>query len=290
VLSSLFFIASAYGMNLKLADLSYDLNNDTIHWPTGTAFQLFVRHKGLVNPEKEEDEDNYWYEMNDLQMSEHTGTHLDAPIHFARNGWSVSEIPPERFISPAAVLDLRDKVQGNSDYQITIKDLLEWELSANQNLSHFAIFWTGWSSRWPDKESYLGTSTNNTSLLHFPGLHPDAAQWLVDNRNVHGLGIDTPSIDYGQTKMYKSHRILYAKNIFVLENLNTNPLVSTNPSTFKRPYILINPLKITAGSGSPVRPLLVDMSSMDSSDASVPSLSFFSIAAGIIMLYCSLHF
>lgn len=47
VLSSLFFIASAYGMNLKLADLSYDLNNDTIHWPTGTAFQLFVRHKGI---------------------------------------------------------------------------------------------------------------------------------------------------------------------------------------------------------------------------------------------------
>ena len=67
------------------------------------------------------------------------------------------------------VIDLRQKVQANADYQITIEDLLEWESTSNQNLSHLAILWTGWSSHWQDKESYLGTSTSNTSLLRFPG-------------------------------------------------------------------------------------------------------------------------
>jgi len=290
VLVCLFFVVSVDCANFKLVDLGYDLNNDTTHWPTATAFQLFVQHKGPVNPEKDEDEENYWYEINDFKMGEHVGTHLDAPIHFAQNGWSVDEIPPERLISPVMVIDLRQKVQANADYQITIEDLLEWESTSNQNLSHLAILWTGWSSHWQDKESYLGTSTSNTSLLHFPGLHPDAAQWLVDNRNVHGLGIDTASIDYGQSKAYKSHRILFAENIFVLENLNTNPLVSSDLSAFKLPYIVINPLKITAGSGSPIRPLMVDMSSMDTSGATSPSLFLFSAVVGLVAFYCSLHF
>jgi len=286
LLNCLCCMASVYGMNFKIVDLAYDLNNDTLHWPTATAFQLFVQHKGLVKPDKEEDEGNYWYEMNDFKMGEHVGTHLDAPIHFARKGWSVAEIPLERFISPVVVIDLRKKIQDNPDYEITTEDLLEWESSTNQTLSHMAILWTGWSSRWQDKKSYFGTSTNDTSMLHFPGLHPDAAQWLVDNRDMHGLGIDTASIDYGQSKAYKSHRILFAKNVIVLENLNTNSLVTTDLSEFKRPYLYINPLKITAGSGSPIRPLMVDMSSMHNNDAGAASLSFFCAAAGLVIFYC----
>jgi len=107
--------------------------------------------------------------MNDFKMSEHAGTHLDAPVHFARNRWSVDEIPSERFISPVTVVDLREKVQNNTEYEITKNDLLQWESRVGTRLSRLVIFWTGWSSRWHNKESYLGTSTNGTSLLHFPG-------------------------------------------------------------------------------------------------------------------------
>lgn len=90
------------------------------------------------------------------------------------------------------------------------------------------------------------------------GLHPDAAQWLVDNRRIHGVGIDVMSIDCGQAKRFQTRRILAEENIFLFVNVNTNPLNST---LLLRPVLAIAPLKISAGSGSPVRPLIFEAAS-----------------------------
>lgn len=86
------------------------------------------------------------------------------------------------------------------------------------------------------------------------GLHPDAAQWLVDKRTVFGVGIDTASIDYGQSETFGSHRILASKNAFNIENVNTKNL---DLSGFPNPLLIVNPLKISTGSGSPIRAILV---------------------------------
>lgn len=85
-------------------------------------------------------------------------------------------------------------------------------------------------------------------------MDPSAAKWLVDHRKIHGVGIDTASIDYGQSTSFLTHRTLAKNNIFFIENLNTKGL---DVEGLPEPILVINPLKITTGSGSPVRPILV---------------------------------
>ena len=114
-----------------------------------------------------------------------------------------------------------------------------------------SVLHTGWGDRWPDKERYLGTTLSGPEAvpqLHFPGLHPDAARWLVENRRIDALGIDTPSIDYGQSTTFDSHRILYPENIPAFENVAA---LDRLPPTGA--YVIALPMKIAGGSGGPLR-------------------------------------
>lgn len=242
----------------KVYDLSHEFNNDTIYWPTGTPFRFFIAHRGPSDPTQEATEDNFWYEANDISTAEHCGTHLDAPVHFARNHWSVDQIPPEHFFGPVSVVDLRHVVKDDADYQITAEDLIQWESINGKQLDPLIILWTGWGSRWPDRETYLGsTSLNDFTVLRFPGLSRNAAQWLADNRLIHGIGIDTASIDYGRSKLFHSHRILAKKDVFNIENVNTKVLDENVVKNGEPLFLMVTPLKISTGSGSPVRPILI---------------------------------
>ena len=113
------------------------------------------------------------------------------------------------------------------------------------------LFRTGFASRWPDAKSYLGTDEKGpdaVAKLHFPGLHPDAARWLVSGRSIRAVGIDTASIDYGQSTLFESHRILFAKDIPAFENvtgLDQLPAIGA--------YVIALPMKIKGGSGGPLR-------------------------------------
>ncbi len=110
---------------------------------------------------------------------------------------------------------------------------------------------TGWGSRWPDPERYLGTTKKGPDAipeLHFPGLHQNAARWLVENRRIDALGIDTPSIDDGQSTLFESHRILYAENIPAFENV-----AALDRLTPTGAYVIALPVKIAGGSGGPLR-------------------------------------
>jgi len=246
------------GKSTDVLDLSHELNNQTIHWPTVVPFQLTINNRGLKNPDIPESDSNFWYELNQFTTSEHGGTHLDAPVHFSRGAWSVDEIPPNRFIAPVSIIDLRQTVKGDADYLITSDDLKKWEADTGNVLSPLIILWTGWASRWNNRTSYFGTNSSDTTQLRFPGLHPDGARWLVDNRKIFGIGIDTLSIDSGRSSAdLRAHRILAPHNIFNLENLNTKPLESRSEQ-FKNPFLVVSPLKISGGSGSPVRPFIID--------------------------------
>ena len=110
---------------------------------------------------------------------------------------------------------------------------------------------TGWGDRWHDRTAYLGTALTGAEAvpqLHFPGLHPDAARWLVSERSVSAVGIDTPSIDYGQSATFESHVVLYSDNVVGFENVaNLGELPESGS------FVVALPMKIAGGSGGPLR-------------------------------------
>jgi kynurenine formamidase len=228
-----------------LVDLSHDYSDQTVFWPTAEPFKLEKVADG-VTPQ------GYYYAANNFATSEHGGTHLDAPVHFARDHWAVDEIPLERLVGDAVVVDVTGAASTQPDYRATMADFTAWE-QANGVIAEGAIVLlrTGYSKFWPDAARYLGTAERGESAvarLHFPGLHQDAAQWLAETRKVKALGIDTASIDYGRSTLYESHRVLYERNIPAFENLaNLDRLPARGA------FVVALPMKIKGGSGAPLR-------------------------------------
>ncbi|TDJ02709.1 MAG: cyclase family protein [Candidatus Dadabacteria bacterium] len=229
----------------KWIDLTHDFSEDTVYWPTAEGFELETVFEG--NTDK-----GYYYTANKYTASEHGGTHIDSPIHFAQGKQTVDEIPLERLIGPAVVINVTQNTLSDPDYQIGVKDFTDWE-SKNGPIPDGSIVLlnTGYAKYWPDRVKYMGTDKRDDEAvknLHFPGLDPKAAKWLVENRNINAIGLDTPSIDYGQSQLFESHRILFKENIPAFENVaNLDKLPP------KGAIIIALPMKIKGGSGGPLR-------------------------------------
>jgi kynurenine formamidase len=227
----------------RWVDLTYEFSSETIYWPTGKPFELEEVFYGMS-------ENGYFYSTYNYGGSEHGGTHFDAPVHFAEGAQTTDQVSIERLIGPAAVVDVTDKV--TPDYQIQIADIERWESQHGQIPDgSILLFRTGWGSRWPDRKSYLGTEKTGAEAvpeLHFPGISPEAAQWLLDKREIDAVGIDTPSIDYGQSKLFETHQILYPAQMPGFENVaNLEKLPEAGS------YVIALPMKIAGGSGAPLR-------------------------------------
>lgn len=188
----------------KLIDLSHAYSDETVYWVTAKEFELDTVFKG-------ETDKGFYYCANNFSTAEHGGTHIDAPIHFAEKGQTVDEIPLEKIIGPAIKIDVSSKTHNNPDYLIKIDDLLEWENSERIKIPNGSIILleTGFSKYYPDKIKYMGTDERGEDAvkkLHFPGLSKKAAKWLVEQRDINAIGIDTPSIDYGQSEYFEIGR------------------------------------------------------------------------------------
>src|SRR6266581_4357611 len=198
----------------KWVDLTYDFDSTTIYWPTAQPFRLTV-----VSAQRTPG--GYYYAANNFAAAEHGGTHLDAPVHFAEGHWTTDQIPVTRLVGRAVVVDVSRQADVDRDYLITPADLMAWEQAHGPvGEEMLVLFRTGWGSRWPDRARYLGTTKTGQAAvheLHFPGIHPDAARWLVQRR-VRAVGIDTPSIDRGQSTTFDTHQILFAADIPAFEN------------------------------------------------------------------------
>lgn len=229
----------------QVIDLSHAFDKDTVYWPTASGFELEVDFHGVT-------EAGFYYEANSFRSAEHGGTHLDAPVHFAERRQHADEIPLSRLIGPAIVVDVSEQSAGDRDYQVTVGDFETWE-AVNGRLPDgvIVLLRTGFGRFWPDREAYMGTAERGpdaVALLHFPGLHPDTARWLVEQRSINAIGLDTPSIDYGQSALFQSHRILFQANIPAFENVaNLDRLPETG---FQ---VIALPMKIRGGSGGPLR-------------------------------------
>ncbi|MEW4923416.1 cyclase family protein [Algibacter sp. 2305UL17-15] len=230
----------------QIVDLTHVFSEETIYWVTAKEFEMDVVAEG-------ETDKGFYYAANNFATAEHGGTHIDAPIHFAKGKQYVDEIPLENLIGNAIKVDVSERALTNPDYLVNIDDFTNWEQKENMKIPEGSIVLieTGFSKFYPDKKKYLGTDQRGdeaVKLLHFPGLSPEAAQWLVHNRTIKSIGIDTPSIDYGQSQYFKTHVILLSKNIPAFENLaNLDKLPS------KGFEVVALPMKIKGGSGAPLR-------------------------------------
>ena len=231
--------------NGTIVDLSHAYDVDAIFWPTAEPFKLEKVADGMTPG-------GYYYAANNFFTSEHGGTHIDAPVHFAEGRQTVDEIPLERLVGSAVVIDVADRAEANADYQVSTDDFSRWETEHGQiPAGAIVLLRTGFASRWPDAARYLGTAERGepaVAQLHFPGLHPDAARWIVANRAIHAIGIDTASIDYGQSTLYESHRVLYEQDIPAFENVAALDRLPATGAT-----VVALPMKIKGGSGAPLR-------------------------------------
>lgn len=226
-------------------DLTYDFSDETIYWPTAEGFKLTTVFKGPT-------EKGFFYFSNNYMASEHGGTHIDAPNHFAYERKTVDEIPLSQLTGNAIVIDVSEKALKNPDYLVSVEDFTSWEEKYGKiKDGTIVLLRTGYGKYWPDREKYLGTSEKGADAvakLHFPGLGPEAAKWLVENRSINAIGLDTASIDYGQSQYFRAHQILFEQNIPAFENVaNLDKLPA------KGAYVIALPMKIKDGSGAPLR-------------------------------------
>lgn len=227
-------------------DLTYAFSDSTLYWPNNKiTFHLDTLAHGPTPG-------GFFYSSYQFCAPEHGGTHLDAPIHFAADHWTSDQIPLDRLNGDAVVVDVSEKALQNRDYLVSTADFTAWEAQHGAIAPDaIVLIRTGYGQYYPDAERYFGTAERGAAAipkLHFPGLDPGAAQWLAAQRKVKAVGLDTPSIDYGQSTDFKSHQILLGANIPVFENV---ALLDQLPA--KGSFVMALPMKILGGSGGPLR-------------------------------------
>ncbi|MEH0154830.1 cyclase family protein [Limibacter armeniacum] len=225
-------------------DLSHSYDSTTLYWPTSPVFKMDTVFEGQTDK-------GYYYSAYQFCTAEHGGTHMDAPVHFAEGKQEVDQVPLKTLTGEGVVVDLASIVNGNADYLITAKDLQQWfDLKKIDPSGKIILMHTGFGKFWPDAKKYLGTDMRGDEAvpqLHFPGLSEDGANWAVEKK-VKSIGLDTPSIDYGQSTDFMAHRVLFAANIPAFENLaNLDKLVD------HQVWVVALPMKLKGGSGAPLR-------------------------------------
>ncbi len=228
-----------------IIDLSHPYDSTTIYWPTEMGFEFQKGFEGVTPG-------GFFYAANSFCSPEHGGTHIDAPIHFYQGRHTVDAIPLDQLIGRGIVVDVSAQCTENRDYRVSVEDFTEWERRHGKiPEGAIVLLRTGFGRYWPDRVPYMGTNERGpdaVAKLRFPGLHPDAAKWIAENRSIKAIGLDTPSIDYGQSTLFESHVILFEKNIPAFENVANLDILPENGFT-----VIALPMKIKGGSGGPLR-------------------------------------
>ena len=237
---------SAAFAGLRWIDLTYAFDSTTLYWPNNLkGFALDSEAKGMT-------ELGYFYSSNSLSTPEHGGTHLDAPIHFSATGKTLDQLDLDQLTGEGILIDVSELALANRDYQIDSAAVLAWEaVHGVIPDGRIVLFRTGYGDYYPDRETYFGTAKTGVEAipeLHFPGIHPEAARFLAEKRKVKAVGLDTPSLDFGQSKDFAAHQVLMGQNIPGFENVaNLDQLPE------KGFYVIALPMLIKDGSGGPLR-------------------------------------
>src|SRR6476619_1086726 len=229
----------------RIVDLTYAFDANSVYWPTAEQFKLETDFEGVTDK-------GYFYSAYRYSAAEHGGTHIDAPVHFAKGHYTVDAIPLEQLMGNGIVIDVTAQCAANRDYLVSVADFENWERRNGRIAPGTIVFLrTGFAKYYPDRKLYLGTDERGADAvpkLHFPGLDPAAARWLTQNRSIKAIGLDTASIDRGQSTLFESHRTLFEKNVPAFENV-----ANLDQLPVKGFSIIALPMKIKGGSGGPLR-------------------------------------
>lgn len=186
-----------------------------------------------------------------MSLPEHIGTHMDAPSHIrlAPGGLKLSEIPIENFIGDAVVIDIREKAFNNPDAVLTVQDILRWENKYGRIKDGSIVFmYSGWQKFYNNATQFVFGDPNDPENWHFPGFGEDAAMWLTHNRKISGIGVDSISIDPGNSVTLKVHTTVLGSGLYGIEMVKNLGLIPASGAK-----IIALPMKIRNGSGGPVR-------------------------------------
>jgi len=224
---------------VTVVDLTWTLNDTSPYWPGENyrPFQLTtiatIEKNGVLSKA--------------LSFPEHLGTHLDAPNHFAKGQPAVHELTPAQLFAPGVVIDVSIQAEADNDYRLTPAEVAAWEQEHGRIPDGAVVLLhTGWSRFWTNFERYKNQDA--TRKMHFPGYSAEAATFLVNERHVRGLGIDTLSIDHGLSTDFAVHHVVNGAGRFGLENVAH--LDQLPPKGFA---LIIAPIKVENGTGGPTR-------------------------------------
>jgi kynurenine formamidase len=220
----------------RVIDLGHAIQVTDPSWDAAPAYQRSV----VATLEKD------GYAGGKITVEEHFGTHVDAPAHFSPRGWTVDRIPVDRLYRTGVRIDVSKQAAANPDYRLTAADLQAFERSSGRiPEGAVVLIATGWDRYWPDRTRYMN---EKNGIKHFPGLSAEATTLLARDRRVAGIGIDTPSIDYGPSTGFEAHHVSMPLNVYHIENMVH--LVDLPASGFQ---VIVAPINIGGGSGGPAR-------------------------------------
>lgn len=223
----------------NIIDLTHTLDNTSPYWPNDTGnpfkYDTLSAHKSGAP------------KMGAYYTPEHQGTHIDAPIHGGDNLKSVDQLTAKEMFGPAVVIDISEQSAANPDYTLSKKDILDWEAKHGKLANGIIVLLhTGWSKKWTEYKAYKNEDENDE--MHFPGFSGEAAQFMIDQRDIRGIGIDNMSVDAAQAKDFPVHNIVNGSGKYQLENVANLHLLPP-----KGIFLIVAPIKLQSGSGGQVR-------------------------------------
>jgi kynurenine formamidase len=222
-----------------LVDLTYTLTPEFPYIPVhGLTFPFSM--KPIATIAKNGVAANTWH------IHEHLGTHIDAPSHFAAGGLTVDAIPPEDLIVPVVVIDISGKAARDKDASLTLEDIRNFERQYGRIPPHSCVMMlSGWE-RYVGTPGYLGIDSNG--VKHFPGFSPAAADFLVRQRHIAGIGVDVISFDMGKDSAYTAHKVVLGQGKWGVENIANLGKIPVSGA-----MVIIGAPKIGKGSGGIAR-------------------------------------
>jgi kynurenine formamidase len=233
--------APSRGRGRNVMGLSHVQSGQFPIWPGFTPIQ--------VTKVKDHDRDGFY--VNTWTTVEHHGTHVDAPIHFVKGRWSADEIPDAALVASVVVIHIHDRAKANSDAVVTPDDLKGWERRHGRIPAGAAVLMhSGWEARANDQAAFRNADAQN--VMHFPGFGKEAAEFLVRERDIVGIGVDTLSLDAGISKDFAAHVTVLGANKWGIENLANLAKIPESGAT-----VFVGVPRVRGASGGPARVVAV---------------------------------
>jgi kynurenine formamidase len=230
-------IDEMFAGGVEIVDLTHALSPSAVAWGTTSPFEyeaVSTQPSGAVS-------------MGAYSTPEHHGTHLDAPIHGGDNLPTVDELTLADLFGPAAVIDVSAQSAADPDYAITRQDIVDWEQRNGElPVGAIVLMYSGWSEKYDDANAYR--NPDDDGRMHFPGFSEEAARFLIEDREIRGIGVDTLSVDPGAARGFAAHGVVNGNGKFHLENVANVHLLPEAGA-----YLIVAPIKIEGGSGGQVR-------------------------------------